>query len=45
MDSIYRALKERYNGETTLKFCVPFLVPGVIIVPVGIFLYGWSVEK
>lgn len=45
MDWIYRALKERHNGETTPEFRVPFLIPGVILIPVGIFLYGWSAEK
>ncbi|KAJ5801829.1 MFS general substrate transporter [Penicillium psychrosexuale] len=35
----------RHNGETTPEFRVPFLIPGVILIPVGIFLYGWSAEK
>jgi MFS family permease len=45
MDWIYASLKERNNGETTPEFRVPFLIPAVILIPVGLFLYGWSAEK
>ncbi|RAH86660.1 MFS general substrate transporter [Aspergillus japonicus CBS 114.51] len=46
MDWIYQALKTRHHDATpTPEFRIPFLIPGVLLVPVGIFLYGWSAEK
>ncbi|PYI16009.1 MFS general substrate transporter [Aspergillus violaceofuscus CBS 115571] len=46
MDWIYQALKTRHHDATpTPEFRVPFLIPSVLLVPVGIFLYGWSAEK
>ncbi|RAK81850.1 MFS general substrate transporter [Aspergillus fijiensis CBS 313.89] len=45
MDRIYRALKARnHDSAPTPEFRVPFLVPGILLIPVGIFLYGWSAE-
>lgn len=50
MDWIYRKLRERNKGETSPEFRVPFLVPGVILIPVGLsgmaglpreVLHGW----
>ncbi|PYH85262.1 MFS general substrate transporter [Aspergillus uvarum CBS 121591] len=47
MDRIYQALKARRHHDATPspEFRVPFLTPGVFLIPVGIFLYGWSAEK
>ncbi|KAJ5279797.1 hypothetical protein N7478_005169 [Penicillium angulare] len=45
MDWIYRKLREKNEGKTSPEFRAPFLAPGVILVPVGLFWYGWSAEK
>lgn len=47
MDWSYRRTTARYGrGDSTGKpeFRVPYLVPGVIITPLGLFLYGWAAE-
>ena len=50
MDWSYRRTTARYggcgDGDGTGKpeFRVPYLVPGVIITPLGLFLYGWTAE-
>ncbi|KAH8767338.1 major facilitator superfamily domain-containing protein [Diaporthe sp. PMI_573] len=47
MDWSYRRMTARYGGgDGTGKpeFRVPYLVPGVIITPLGLFLYGWAAE-
>lgn len=45
MDFIYRRLRDRSNGKTSPEFRVPFIVPGVLLIPVGLFWYGWSAEQ
>ncbi|KAG5984046.1 hypothetical protein E4U55_006275 [Claviceps digitariae] len=45
MDWIYGRMKARHGGQGVPEFRVPFMVPGVIMMPVGIFLYGWAAEK
>ena len=47
-DRIYAALKRRYvpdGGPGRPEFRVPMMVPGAILVPVGIFIYSWTAEK
>lgn len=47
MDWSYRRMTARYGGgDATGKpeYRVPYLVPGVIITPLGLFLYGWSAQ-
>lgn len=41
-DKIYVALKKRNNGVGKPEFRVLLMVPGAFLVPVGLFLYGWS---
>ncbi|KAH7355047.1 MFS multidrug transporter-like protein [Rhexocercosporidium sp. MPI-PUGE-AT-0058] len=43
-DRIYRALKKRNSGVGKPEFRVPLMVPGAFLVPVGLFMYGWSAE-
>lgn len=45
MDCIYARMKLRHGGAAVPEFRVPFLIPGVIIMPLGMFLYGWAAEK
>jgi multidrug resistance protein len=44
-DRIYRELKARNNGVGKPEFRVPLMIPGAILVPVGLFWYGWTAEK
>jgi len=43
-DRIYRALKARNNGVGKPEFRVPLMLPGALLVPVGLFWYGWSAQ-
>ncbi|KAL0930686.1 MFS multidrug transporter [Colletotrichum truncatum] len=46
MDWVFAKLKARQpNGKTTPEFRVPCLIPGVVLVPFGLFWYGWAAEK
>lgn len=44
MDRIWRYLKQRAGGETQPEYRVPLMIPGAIIIPIGLFWYGWSAE-
>lgn len=47
MDWSYRRITARYGGSDGTgkpEFRVPYLVPGVIITPLGLFLYGWAAQ-
>ncbi|KAI3394358.1 hypothetical protein diail_2868 [Diaporthe ilicicola] len=46
MDWSYRRITARYGtgGDGRLEFRVPYLVPGVMITPLGLFLYGWAAQ-
>ncbi|KAJ4286814.1 hypothetical protein N0V90_013066 [Kalmusia sp. IMI 367209] len=44
-DAIYRRLKKKNNGVGKPEFRVPIMVPGSILVPIGLFWYGWSAQS
>ncbi|OQO03222.1 hypothetical protein B0A48_11478 [Cryoendolithus antarcticus] len=44
-DKIYKSLKAKSaDGKGRSEFRVPLMVPGAILVPIGLFLYGWSAQ-
>lgn len=43
-DRLYRRLKKRNNGVGRPEFRVPLMVPGSLLVPIGLFMYGWSAQ-
>ncbi|PBP23564.1 major facilitator superfamily transporter [Diplocarpon rosae] len=43
-DRIYRTLKKRNNGVGKPEFRVPLMLPGALLVPIGLFWYGWSAQ-
>ncbi|PNP47245.1 hypothetical protein TGAMA5MH_01060 [Trichoderma gamsii] len=46
-DRIYAALKRRYvpdGGPGRPEFRVPMLIPGAILLPIGILIYSWTAE-
>ncbi|KAI0894752.1 putative florfenicol exporter [Annulohypoxylon nitens] len=47
MDIIYKRLRDlpKYKGEGRPEFRAPYMIPGVILVPAGLFWYGWSAEN
>lgn len=44
MDYIFRYLQGRSDVEITPESRVPYLIFGVILLPVGLFWYGWAAE-
>ena len=43
-DRFYRRLKARNGGVGKPEFRVPLMVPGSVLVPAGLFIYGWSAQ-
>ncbi|KAI0176143.1 MFS general substrate transporter [Hypoxylon sp. FL1284] len=43
-DRFYAALKRRYGGVGKPEFRVPMMIPGALLVPIGLFIYGWTAE-
>ncbi|EER24330.1 Major Facilitator Superfamily protein [Coccidioides posadasii C735 delta SOWgp] len=41
-DRAYCALKKRYSHPGRPEFRIPLMIPAGLLVPIGIFLYGWS---
>ncbi|KAI1847224.1 hypothetical protein JX266_006764 [Neoarthrinium moseri] len=44
MDWIYSRLSDRHDGQGKPEFRSPYLVPGVVLTPIGLLLYGWAAE-
>jgi hypothetical protein len=45
MDRIYRSLSKEAGGKGLPEFRIPYMLPGMIIMPMGLFWYGWSAER
>jgi multidrug resistance protein len=43
-DRIYRKLRKRNNNVGKPEFRAPLMIPGSILVPVGLFWYGWTAQ-
>jgi hypothetical protein len=44
-DYLYRRLKARNDGIGKPEYRAPMIFPGAILVPTGIFIYGWGAEE
>ncbi|KAK2040827.1 MFS general substrate transporter [Colletotrichum somersetense] len=47
-DRIYAALKRRYvpdGGPGRPEFRVPMMIPGALLVPAGLLIYGWTAQN
>ena len=44
IDHVWRHLREKSNGTVTPEYRVPLLLPGAILVPVGLLWYGWAAQ-
>ncbi len=46
MDALWARLKTRAgDDETAPEYRVPLMVPGAVLIPLGLLLYGWSAER
>ncbi|KAL6151024.1 hypothetical protein ACJQWK_10718 [Exserohilum turcicum] len=43
-DALYRRFKARNNGVGKPEFRIPLMIPSSILIPTGIFWYGWSAQ-
>jgi len=43
-DAIYRHLKKKNGGVGKPEFRVPMMIPASLLVPIGLFWYGWSAQ-
>ncbi|KAJ5855513.1 uncharacterized protein N7529_009457, partial [Penicillium soppii] len=43
-DRIYIALKRRHSSPGRPEYRVPMMLPGAVLVPLGLFIYGWTAE-
>lgn len=43
-DNVWKWLRHKARGEVTPEYRVPLMIPGAIMVPVGLFWYGWAAE-
>lgn len=44
-DAIWARLKARNGGVERPEYRVPLMVPGTLLFPVGLLMYGWAVKK
>jgi len=45
MDAIWARLKARNAGVSRPENRVPLMIPGTLLLPAGLLLYGWAAEK
>jgi hypothetical protein len=46
LDVVYRRLRDRSpDRQGRPEFRVPWMVPGVVLTPVGLFWYGWAAQR
>jgi hypothetical protein len=45
MDAIWAKLKARNGGVARPENRVPLMVPGTLLLPVGLLMYGWAAEN
>lgn len=44
-DYIHARLKVRAGGLVAPEYRVPMMIPGVLLMPIGLFWYGWAAER
>lgn len=44
MDTIYKKLKDRAGDAGRPEYHIPIMLPGAILAPVGLLLYGWAAQ-
>ncbi|KAI0881308.1 MFS general substrate transporter [Annulohypoxylon maeteangense] len=45
MDKLWAYLEAKAGNNTAPEYRVPLMIPGAILIPVGLFIYGWTAEK
>ncbi|KAI1392972.1 MFS general substrate transporter [Hypoxylon trugodes] len=45
MDRLWAYLKAKAGNNTAPEYRVPLMVPGAILIPLGLLFYGWTAER
>ncbi|KAI1414126.1 MFS general substrate transporter [Hypoxylon sp. FL1857] len=45
MDRLWAYLKAKAGNNTAPEYRVPLMIPGAILIPLGLFIYGWTAER
>jgi multidrug resistance protein len=45
LDISFRRLTRRTGGEASPEFRIPSMLPGAIVTPLGLFIYGWAAQR
>ncbi|KAI0837074.1 MFS general substrate transporter [Hypoxylon sp. FL0890] len=45
MDRLWSYLKAKAGNNTAPEYRVPLMIPGAILIPLGLFIYGWTAER
>ncbi|KAF2715071.1 MFS multidrug transporter, partial [Pleomassaria siparia CBS 279.74] len=45
MDRVWARLKKNHQGQTKPEYRVPLMIPGAILIPIGLLWYGWAAEQ
>lgn len=45
MDRVYHSLSNRNGGKGIPEYRIPYLAPGILLMPIGLVWYGWSAER
>ena len=44
-DRSVAAMTKRNGGKPKPEYRLPLMMAGAVVIPIGLFLYGWSAEK
>lgn len=44
-DELWKRLKARHGENTAPEYRVPLMIPGAVLIPLGLFMYGWAAER
>ncbi|KAI0654246.1 MFS polyamine transporter [Cubamyces menziesii] len=45
LDRVYVALKKRNNGQGEPEFRLPTVMPGTVLIPIGLLMSGWGAQE
>ncbi|KAI0384215.1 MFS general substrate transporter [Hypomontagnella monticulosa] len=45
MDRLWAYLKGRAGNSTAPEYRVPLMIPGAVLIPLGLLVYGWTAER
>ncbi|KAI0106891.1 MFS general substrate transporter [Daldinia grandis] len=45
MDRLWAYLKSKAGNDTAPEYRVPLMIPGAILIPLGLLIYGWTAER